>query len=212
MTPIQAAQTGLAAWGSGVMRQQRKRLSFHWRCKMASNMLAFYLTATKATVSTHLISRENHDEAVSGCNISKTTHKDEETGWTGCDTLTAHVSSFWINLQRNVKLWSVKKNNTGGRRRADLLFYFSPSLSLAAAGKYWHYSKQRVRLWCQHQSRGRWISWVLCGEQWPNRTHDDEVMVHWQQPKQPSCSENAAVTQNTRKSDWRVCPVLQFQS
>lgn len=41
------------------MRQQKKKVSFHLRCKMASNMLAFPLTATKATVSTNLISLRN---------------------------------------------------------------------------------------------------------------------------------------------------------
>lgn len=59
MRPIQAAQTGPEAGGLRGMRQQKKGVSFHLRCKMVSNMLAFSLTATKATVSTHLISLRN---------------------------------------------------------------------------------------------------------------------------------------------------------
>lgn len=56
MRPIEAAQTGPEARGLWSMRRQKKKVSFHFRCQMASNVLAFPLTETKATVSTHLIS------------------------------------------------------------------------------------------------------------------------------------------------------------
>lgn len=46
------------------MRQQKKRVSFHFRRTIASNTLAFPPTATKATVSTHLISLRNNKEFI----------------------------------------------------------------------------------------------------------------------------------------------------
>lgn len=53
------------------MRQQKKRVSFHFRCTIASNTLAFPLTATKATVSTHLISLRNNKKFITVDNSPK---------------------------------------------------------------------------------------------------------------------------------------------